>query len=168
MKKVIVLIENLFDEQELVYPYHRLREDYEVHLVGPNKDEIFTGKNGLKLKSTHASNEVDAKDYEGLIIPGGFSPDYMRKTEATKELVKSFDKLNKPIAAICHGPWMMASSCDLKGKTVTSTSTIKDDLINAGANWVSEEVVVDDNLITSRTPLDLPAFMKAFIKKINI
>jgi len=167
MKKVMVLIENLFDEQELVYPYHRLREDYEVHLVGPNKEEIFTGKNGLKLKSTHSSSEVAAQDYIGVIIPGGFSPDYMRRTQATKDLISEFDKLKKPIAAICHGPWMMASCCDIKGKKLTSTSTIKDDLINAGADWVSEEVVIDGHIITSRTPLDLPAFMKAFLSEIK-
>ena len=84
MKKVIVLIENLFDEQELVYPYHRLREDFDVHLVGPEKQTEFSGKSGFKMKSTHSSAEVKAEDYEGIIIPGGFSPDYMRKSEATR------------------------------------------------------------------------------------
>jgi len=163
MKKVIILIEDLFDEQELIYPYHRLREDYEVHLVGAEKDKAYKGKDGVTLKSTHSSEEVVANDYMGIIIPGGFSPDKMRKTQATKDLVKEFDKLAKPIAAICHGPWMMASSCNLKGKTLTSTPTIKDDLINAGADWVDEEVVVDGHLVTSRNPNDLPAFIKVFL-----
>lgn len=167
MKKIVVLIENLFDEQELVYPYHRLREDYEVHLVGPEKHTEFSGKSGFKMKSTHSSVDIKAEDYEGIIIPGGFSPDYMRKSEATRKLVSDFDKAGKPIAAICHGPWMMASCCDVKGKRLTSVPTIKDDLIHAGAEWVNEEVVVSGNLITSRSPLDLPAFIKTFVKELQ-
>lgn len=167
MKKVIVLIENLFDEQELVYPYHRLREDYEVHLVGPEKHAEFASKSGFKMKSTHSSMEVKAEDYEGILIQGGFSPDYMRKSEATKKLVSDFDKQGKPVAAICHGGWMLASCCDVKGKKVTSVASIKDDMVHAGAEWVNEEVVISGNLITARGPLDLAAFVKAFVKELE-
>ncbi|WP_422484912.1 type 1 glutamine amidotransferase domain-containing protein [Gudongella sp. DL1XJH-153] len=167
MKKVAILIENVFDEKELIYPYFRLKEDFEVHLVGSQKETVYTSKSGVGMKSTHASSEVRAEDYDGILIPGGFSPDNMRRTEATKELVKEFCKQNKPIAAICHGPWMMASCCDLKGKEMTSFFSIKDDLINAGANWVDKEVVVDGNLITSRNPNDLPVFVKTFVNAIK-
>jgi protease I len=168
MKRVAVLIENLFDENELIYPYFRLIEEgYEVHLVGTEKDETYTGKSGLTKKSTHASKDVRASDYDAVVIPGGYSPDHMRRCEDTIQLVKEFNKLNKPIAAICHGPWMMASCCDLKGRKLTSFPSIKDDLINAGAEYVDQEVVVDGKFITSRKPKDLPAFLKEIVKQIE-
>ncbi len=168
MKKVAVLIEEMFDEKELLYPYFRLLEEgYEVHLVGTEKDKVYTGKSGLTEKSTHSSKDIQAKDYSGVVIPGGFSPDYMRRTEATVNFVKEMDEQDKPVAAICHGPWMMASACDLKGRKMTSFFSIKDDLINAGAEYLDQEVVIDGNLITSRTPKDLPIFMKTIIEKIG-
>lgn len=168
MKKVAILIEDLFDERELIYPFYRLLEEgYEVHLVGTDKEADYSSKVGLIETSTHSSDEVSSDDYDALIIPGGFSPDYMRRCKATVDFVKDMDRDNKPIAAICHGPWMLASSCDLKGKKVTSFFAIKDDLVNAGAEYVDEEVVKDGNLITSRTPKDLPAFLKAIIEELN-
>ena len=166
MKKVIVLIENLFDDQELIYPYHRLREDFEVVLVGSKKNETYKSKSGLELKSDYASDEVNSDEFDGLFIPGGFSPDYMRRTVATVDLVKAFAKNKKPIAAICHGPWMLASANAIRGKDVTSVVSIKDDLINAGGNWIDEELVVSDNILTSRSPRDLPALMKKFVTMI--
>lgn len=169
MKKVAILIEDLFEEMELLYPYYRLQEEgYEVHLVGTEKDTVYKGKTGdYPVKSTHSSKEINPKDYDAVVVPGGYSPDQMRRCEATIDFVKSLDKEDKPIAAICHGPWIMASSCDLKGKKMTSFYSIKDDLINAGANFVDEEVVVDGNLITSRTPKDLIPWTKAIIKAIE-
>lgn len=167
MKKVMILIADLFDEQELLYPYHRLREDFEVHVVGGEKDAIYESKSGVKFKSSHKVGEVNVNDYEALVIPGGFSPDHMRRVEGMVDLVKGFDKEKKPIGAICHGGWMLASAIDLKGKKVTSFFSIKDDLINAGAEWVDEEVVVDGNIITSRNPNDLPVFMKTIVEKIG-
>ncbi len=168
MKRVAILIENLFDERELIYPYYRLLEEgYEVHLVGSEKDTVYSSKAGVTERSTHASIEVSAKDYDAVIIPGGFSPDNMRRCKPTVEFVKDMDKENKIIAAICHGPWMMASCCDLKGKKITAFYSIKDDLVNAGGEYIDEEVVVDGNLITSRTPKDLPAFLKAIIEKLK-
>ncbi|MCF6465533.1 type 1 glutamine amidotransferase domain-containing protein [Clostridium sp. Cult2] len=168
MKRIAILIENMFDERELIYPYFRLLEEgYEVHLVGTEKETNYISKSGLSEKSTHSSKEISAKDYDGVIIPGGFSPDYMRRCKYTVDFVKDMDKENKLIAAICHGPWMMASSCNLKGRKVTSFFSIKDDLINAGADYLDEEVVVDGNLITSRTPKDLPVFLKKIIEKLN-
>ena len=167
MKKVAILIENLFDERELIYPYFRLLEEgFEVHLIGSRKGTIYTSKSGLVETSTHSSDEVSAKDYDGVVIPGGFSPDNMRRTKATVDFVRDMDKSKKLIAAICHGPWMMASACDLKGKKVTSFFSIKDDLVNAGAEYIDQEVVVDGHLITSRTPKDLPVFLKTIIENL--
>ena len=155
MKKIAILIEDLFNERELIYPYYRLLEEgYEVHLVGPKRDAVYTSKSGLTEKSTHASNEIRAEDYDGVVIPGGFSPDFMRRTKATVDFVRDMDKLNKPVAAICHGGWMLASACNLKGKKVTSFFSIKDDMVHAGAEYVDEEVVVSGNIITSRNPND--------------
>jgi len=168
MKKIAILIEDLFNERELIYPYYRLLEEgYEVHLVGPKKDAVYTSKSGLTEKSTHASNEISAEDYDAVVIPGGFSPDFMRRTKATVDFVREMDKLNKPVAAICHGGWMLASACNLKGKKVTSFFSIKDDMVHAGAEYVDEEVVVSGNIITSRNPNDLPVFLKTIIEKLN-
>ncbi len=167
MKKIAILIENLFDERELIYPYYRLLEEgFEVDLIGAEKGDIYASKHGLTEKSTHASKEVSVQDYDAVIIPGGFSPDNMRRTKATVDFVKDMDKSKKIIAAICHGPWMMASACNLKNKKVTCFFSIKDDMINAGAIYLDEEVVVDGHLITSRTPKDLPVFLKTIIEKI--
>ncbi len=169
MKKIAVLIENLFEESELLYPYYRLQEEgYEVHLVGSEKDTVYTGSSGsYSMKSTHASKDINASDYEGVVIPGGYSPDYMRRHDSTKDFVKNINKEGKVVAAICHGPWMLASCFDLKDRDVTSYFSIKDDLINAGANYKDEEVVIDKNFITSRSPNDLPAWLKAIIKSLK-
>ncbi len=167
MKKIALLLENLFDEQEVIYPFHRLREDYEVHLIGTKKDTVYTSKAGFQMRSTHGSDEVKAEDYAGLFIPGGFSPDFMRRSKATRLLVRHFDDLKKPIAAICHGGWMLASCCDLKGREVTSFFSIRDDLVHAGARWLDQETVISGNLLTGRTPLDLPALMKAFLAALD-
>lgn len=167
LKKIGILIEEIFDEQELIYPYHRLREDYEVVLIGSEKDVEYSSKAGVKFKSQVSSSDIKASELDGLVIPGGFSPDYMRRNKDTVALVSEMYKLNKPIAAICHGPWVLASAIDLKDKEMTSFFSIKDDLINAGAKWLDQEVVICDNIITSRNPKDLPVFMKEFIKTVG-
>ena len=167
MKKIAVLLENLFDEQEVIYPYHRLREDYEVVLVGTEGEKKYKSKSDFKLESHIGSNEVNPDEFDGVFIPGGFSPDYMRSSEDTVKLVKKIYEAKKPVAAICHGGWMLAEADIINGKTVTSTGTIKTDLKNAGANWVDEEVVVDENIITGRNPNDLPAVVKAFVEMIE-
>lgn len=167
MKKVAMLIENMFDDRELIYPYYRLQEEgFEVHLIGKKKDTVYTGKSGVTEKSTHASDEVSVDDYDALVIPGGFSPDYMRRTPASVNFVRAMNEADKVVAAICHAPWMLASAGAIEGKKVTSFFSIKDDLINAGAEWLDEEVVVDGNIITSRSPKDLPIFLKTIIENI--
>ena len=168
MKKIAILIEDMFDTRELIYPYYRLKEEgFEVDLIGPEKDKVFTSKDGLKEKSTHASDEVSAANYDALVIPGGFSPDYMRRTKATVDFAKEMNRAGKLIAAICHGAWMLASAEAIRGKKVTSFFSIKDDLINAGAEWLDQEVVVDGNIVTSRNPNDLPVFLKTIIEKLK-
>ncbi len=167
MKKIALLIENMFDEQELICPYHRLREDYEVVLVGSEGEKEYESKSGYKHKSDIAAEDAKAEDFDGLYIPGGFSPDYMRRNKATVEFVKAMDEKTKPIAAICHAPWVLASAIDLEGKDITSYPSIQDDLKNAGANWLDQEVVVTDHLVTSRSPKDLPVHLKEFIRLIE-
>jgi len=168
MKKVAILVANVFEDNELFYPYFRLLEEgYTVDLVGAEADTVYKSKNGAPVKSNKASKDVSADEYDAVIVPGGYSPDQMRRSQATVDFVKAMDKKKKPIAAICHGPWMMASACDLEGRTVTAFDSIKDDLTNAGATFVDEEVVVDGHLITSRTPKDLPAFSKAILQALK-
>jgi protease I len=168
MKKIAVLLENLFDEKELIYPYYRLLEEgYEVDLIGTKKKADYVSKSGLTQTSTHSSDEISSKDYDAVFIPGGFSPDYMRRCQATVNFVKDMDKESKLIAAVCHGPWMIASCCNIEDKKITSFHSIKDDLVNAGGIYVDEEVVQDGHIITSRNPNDLPALLKAIIKYLN-
>jgi len=168
MKKIALLIENLFDDKELLYPYYRMQEEgYQVDLIGTDKDTIYKSKFGLPMKSDKSSSEVNASQYDAVIIPGGFSPDYMRRSESTIAFVRAFDQTKKPIVSICHGPWLMISACQLKGRNVTGFHSIRVDLENAGAIYLDQEVVVDGHLITSRTPNDLPALMKALIKHLS-
>jgi protease I len=168
MKKIAILIENLYEDLELLYPYLRLKEArFQVDLVGPEKGVEYTSKHNYPMVSDLASQQVIAQDYHAVVIPGGYSPDLMRRCKATIEFVREMDEQQKVIAAICHGPWIMASACNLKGKTVTSFFSIKDDLVNAGAIWVDKELVVSEHLITSRTPQDLVAFTKAIINELS-
>lgn len=167
MKKVAILLAGMFDENELIYPQYRLKEDFEVHIIAHEADKEYKGKSEVTKKSTHAAKDVKADDYAGVVIPGGYSPDGMRASEDLKAFVKAMDEQKKPIAAICHAGWMLASCCDIEGKTVTSTPTIQDDLKNAGAKWVDEALAVDGHIITARKPDDLPGFIKEFVRQVN-
>jgi protease I len=168
MKKIALLVENHYEDLELHYPYLRLNEArFQVDLVGTEKGVTYTSKYGYPVVSDIASKQINAMDYNAVVIPGGYSPDMMRRSKATIDFVREMDTQGKVIAAICHGPWIMASACNLKGKTVTSFFSIKDDLVNAGAMWMDKEVVVSDNLITSRTPQDLIAFTTAIINALR-
>lgn len=168
MKKIAVLIENNFEESELLYPYHRFREDFEVDLVGSEKDKEYIGKSGgLKVKSNIASSEVKASDYEAVYVPGGYSPDAMRKCQATIDFVKKMHDDGKIVAAICHGPWLLVEAGILDGVKATSVKQISTDLKNAGAIWVDEETVVDNKIITARTPKDLPVQIKKIVEELN-
>lgn len=167
-KRVIILVEEIFNDQEFWYPYYRLKEaGAEVVVVGSRTDKVYTAKAGTKVKSDAGAEAVSAADFDGVVIPGGYAPDHMRRNPAMVKLVKDLFEAGKVVAAICHGGWMLASAKILQGRTVTSFFSIKDDLVHAGANYVDEEVVMDGKLITSRTPEDLPAFMRAIIESMR-
>ena len=163
-KKVIILVEEMFNVFEFWYPYYRLKEEgVEVTVVGSGSAEVYTGKPFTQAKADTSAGNVNAENFDGIIIPGGYAPDMMRRYLAMVKLVQDFYNANKLVAAICHAGWMLASAGILSGRKVTSFFAIKDDLINAGAKWVDQTVVVDGKLVTSRVPDDLPAFMKAVI-----
>lgn len=163
-KKVAILVEDLFEDLELWYPLLRMKEEgAEVVVVGPEK-RTYKGKHGVPVEADITSAQAKADDFDAVIIPGGYSPDRMRRDPKLVEFVKEAGEKGKVVAAICHGPWMLVSANLLRGKKATAFFAIKDDVVNAGAEFVDAEVVVDENIITSRTPKDLPAFSKAIIE----
>ena len=167
-KKVIILVEQLYNEHEFWYPFYRLKEaGAEVVVVGSGSAGEYASKSGLPCSVDTNAEKVSAADFDGIVIPGGYAPDYMRRHPSMVKLVKEFFEAGKVVAAICHAGWMLASADILKGRTVTSFFSIKDDVIHAGANWIDQEVVVDGKLITSREPNDLPAFMRAVIVELS-
>ncbi len=166
-KKVAILVEELFNVYEFWYPYYRLLEaGVEVVVVGSGRAEKYNGKPGTDVQQDVSADDVKAADFDGIIIPGGYAPDMMRRYPAMVQLVAEGVEQGKVVAAICHAGWMLASAKVLNGRRVTSFFAIKDDLIHAGADWVDEAVVVDGKIITSRTPDDLPDFMRAVVKKL--
>jgi len=163
-KRVAVLVEQQYQEMEVWYPVYRLREaGCVVRLVGPEAGKTYASKLGYPVTSDTAAAAVTAADFDALVIPGGFAPDYLRRSEAVLTLVRDITAAGKPTAAICHGPWVLCSTPALKGRKVTCYKSIKDDVANAGGSYVDAEVVVDGHIITSRTPEDLPAFLKAIL-----
>ncbi len=166
-KRIIILVENMYNELEFWYPYYRLKEaGAEVVRVGAGRSQ-YTGKSGIPVKTDKDAKDLKAADFDGVIIPGGYAPDLMRRHSAMVRLVKDAHDGGKIVAAICHAGWMLASAKILQHRRVTSFFAIKDDLIHAGADWTDEKVVRDGNLITSRTPDDLPAFMKTIIQALS-
>lgn len=162
--RIALLVAEMYEDVELWYPYYRLLEaGHEVHLVGCEADSSHTGKKGTKATTTHAGSDLSAGDYGAVVVPGGFSPDYMRRCPPMVDLVRQVGENGRLVAAICHGPWMLASAELVDGRRVTSFPSLKVDLVHAGAEWVDEEVVEDRNLITSRKPDDLPAFMRTVV-----
>ncbi len=163
-KKVAILIEEMFNTHEFWYPYYRLKEaGAEVVVVGSKGATLYHGKPGTEAKSDVGAEQVAADGFDAVVIPGGYAPDLMRRYPQMVQFVKDMFAKGKVVAAICHAGWMLASAEVLAGRKATSFFAIKDDMVHAGANWVDEEVVVDGNLITSRKPDDLPAFMRAII-----
>jgi len=162
--RVLVLAADLFEDMELLYPVYRLREEgVRVTVASPGGAPV-TGKKG------HGPVEVDAglddvsdDGYQALVIPGGFAPDKLRRDPHVLDLVRAFNADRRPIAFICHAGWVPISAGILRGRKATSVAAIRDDMVNAGTEWVDEAAVVDGNLISARTPADLGPWMQALI-----
>ena len=167
-KRVLVLAADLFEDMELLYPAYRLREEgVDVIVAGLTSDPV-TGKKGHGPVDVDTTvEEVDARDFDALVIPGGFAPDKLRRSKPVLSLVEAFNAESKPIAFICHAGWVPISAGIIKGRRATSVDAIRDDMVNAGADWVDEETVVDGNLISARTPADLGPWMKAFLSALR-
>jgi protease I len=166
--RAAVLVEQQYQEMEIWYPVYRLREaGCQVTLVGPEANQTYPSKLGYPAKSDRAARDVSAADFDVLVIPGGFAPDYLRRHKEILRLAGDMVEQGKLVAAICHGPAVLCSTQALKGRKATSFFAIKDDVSNAGATWVDAEVIRDRNLITSRKPDDLPAFMQAILQAVK-
>jgi protease I len=168
MAKIAILVEKIYEDLELQYPRLRLKEaGHTVEIIGPKAGETYHGKWGYPQKAEKSASDVKAGDYNLIVIPGGSSPDHMRRDGGMVKLVREAAAQGIPMAAICHGPWMMCSTDVLKGRRCTSYMSIVHDVINAGGKWVDEECVVDGPIITSRTPDDLPAFSNAILQFVS-
>lgn len=170
-KRVAILATNGFEESELRDPKKALEDaGAEVYIIAEEAGEIKSwadGNWGKAYKVDKTVDQVDQSEYNALMLPGGvINPDKLRRNKTAVKFVKSFFENRKPVAAICHGPQILAEADVLKGRKITSFKSIKTDMINAGANWVDEEVVVDEGLVTSRSPEDLPAFNRKMVEEI--
>ncbi|MBD8946699.1 MAG: type 1 glutamine amidotransferase [Clostridiales bacterium] len=164
MKNILMITGKDYDDSEVLYPYYRLIEEgFDVDIASVEKGEV-TGKYHFKINANLTFDEVNPAKYDGLLLPGGKAPEKLRIIDKVCEIVREFEKTNKPIAAICHGQQLLISADVLYGKNVTCYPGIRDDIKNAGAIYIDKQVVVDKNFITSRRPEDLPYFMGAFLK----
>ena len=167
-KTVVIYVENLYNDWEFWYPYYRMQEaGAKVVVAGLAKGAVYKSKYGMPASADEAFNELDVNEVDVLIIPGGYAPDIIRRHTPALEFVRSMVEQDKTVAFICHAGWVPISAGVVKGRTCTSFVAIKDDLVNAGARWVDEPVVVDGPLISSRTPDDLPVFCKTIIEQVS-
>jgi protease I len=163
-KRIAIFVDNLYQEMEVWYPLYRLREAGAVMLtVGAKAGETYTSKFGYPIYCEKTYSDVSSSQLDGVVVPGGYAPDHIRRHASANHLVREVDRQGKLVAAICHGPWVLCSAEILKGRKATCYFAIKDDVIHAGAEYVDAEVVVDRNLVTARKPDDLPAFCRAAI-----
>ena len=168
MKKVAVLVEDAYQVLEVWYPYFRLREEgVETVLVGSGTKREYKSKEGYPAREELSIKKAKADDFSGVVIPGGYAPDILRRYQEVNKFVRDLYRKKRVVAAICHGGWVLVSAGILKGRRVTGFFAIKDDLLNAGAVFMDKEVVVDGNLITARNPYDLPAFCREMIKSLK-
>ncbi len=171
-KKIAILATDGFEKSELFQPYEKLKsEGAEVHIISDKEGEIKSWDKtdwGKTVKVDISISKANEQDYHALVLPGGvMNPDNLRINEDALKFIKAFFENKKPVAAICHAPWLLINAGVVKGRNLTSYKTIKEDLINAGANWEDKEVVVDNGLVTSRNPDDLPAFINKIIEEVR-
>jgi len=167
-KKIAVMVDQMYQVLEVWYPYYRLKEEgMNVDFVAAESKKEYPSKEGYPCISTVSAGQVAADDYDCMIVPGGFAPDFMRRSSDVINFANDMVNAGKIIAAICHGGWLLCSTNIYKGKKATCFMAIKDDIINAGAQYVDAECVVDGNLISSRKPDDLPAFCKAILQALR-
>jgi protease I len=165
LKKVAIVVENGFEDIELLYPYYRFKEaGYGVDVVGPKAKEAYEGKHGIPIKSTAAPEDIDLEEYAAIIIPGGHAPDRMRIRLGLVKLVKDANEKGLVVAAICHGAQLLVEADIVRGKRLTCYRSVATDVRNAGGEYVDKMVVVDGNLVTSRFPPDLPAWCRETLK----
>ncbi|MBS2967694.1 type 1 glutamine amidotransferase [Metabacillus sp. KIGAM252] len=162
-KKIIQLVSSEFEDLELWYPVLRLQEEgATVHIAGEKANETYIGKYGVPVTSDLSFTDVKPEEYDAILVPGGWSPDKLRRYPEVLEMVRFMDQHEKPIGQICHAGWVLISAGILKGRNVTSTPGIKDDMTNAGAIWHDVAVITDGHIVSSRRPPDLPQYAKEF------
>jgi protease I len=166
--RVLVLAADDFEDMELLYPVYRLREEKAQVTVASIGGRAVTGKKGHgPVPADAAIDDTRSEDFDALVVPGGYAPDKLRRERHVLDLVQAFDRDGKPIAFICHAGWVPISANIVKGRRATSVAAIRDDMVNAGVDWVDEETVVDGNLISARTPADLGPWMQALLRAIE-
>lgn len=164
-KRILILVGDIYEDLELWYPKLRLIEaGAQVVVAGPESGKQYAGKNGYPCVSDAAITEMKASDFDGIVVPGGFMPDKLRRDSVVLQLVRDFAESGKLVAAICHGGWIPISARVYQGVRVTGSPGIKDDLVNAGAIWDDAAVVVDRHFVSSRKPDDLPAFCRGILQ----
>ena len=166
-KTILFFAGPLYEDLELWYPKIRLEEEGARTVVAGTGERTYQGKRGYPLTVDTSVDQVRAEDFNGLVIPGGYAPDVMRRSQRLLQLTREIHEAGKPVAFICHAGWVPISAGIVKGKRGTSVGAIRDDLVNAGMIWEDSPVVVDGNLISSRTPADLPMFMRALISALR-
>ena len=166
-KRILLFAAPLYEDLELWYPKIRLEEEGADCVVAGLGERSYQGKRGYPLTPDTSVDQVSANDFDGLVIPGGYAPDILRRSERVLEITRQIFTAGKPVAFICHAGWVPISAGIVRGKHGTSVGAIRDDLVNAGMIWEDSPVVVDGNMITSRTPADLPQFMKALIRALE-
>lgn len=167
-KKIAILLAQQYEDIELWYPYYRFKEEgARVTLVAAKAEETYPSKHGYPARSDVAAADVKASDFDAILVPGGFAPDFMRREQSILDFISDAADGEMVLAAICHGVWLFCTTDVLRGRKATSFFAIRWDVMNAGAKWLDLEVVIDDRLVTSRCPADLPAFCKSVIQLIE-
>ena len=167
-KKIAILATDLFEDSELADPMQAVKDAGADITVVSDKSDKITGEHGTEVLVDKTIDSVAASDFDGLLLPGGVkNPDVLRTNEEAVAFVRAFFEQHKPVAAICHGPWLLVEAGVVEGRTLTSWPSLKTDIKNAGGHWVDQEVVVDEGLVTSRNPGDIPAFSAKAIEEFS-